>query len=120
MVDSLPTGSINGRQDWEWNRLYADRRTRCRSRGRKSSEGRRREQPVHPPRVRAGRPVPHETQSLHTELERKERRLQFVITHYERLLAEKNRLLAEDVDPRMDHDWKTAVLAPIRRIVARL
>lgn len=120
MVDSLPTGSITGQQDWEWNRMYADRRSRGTSRGRPAAEGRPDEQPVQSRQARSQWRAPPDSPTCRAALERKERRLQYVITHYERLLAEKNRRLEGDIDAGSGPDWSAAVLAPVRRFVARL
>lgn len=120
MDDSLPTGSITGQQDWEWNRLYGDRRSRTASSGDHPRETSPPERPFQPSRAPARRRAMRERQSLDTDRERTEQRLQYVITHYERLLAQKNRRLAPDPDERLARDWTAAVLAPLRRLAARL
>lgn len=119
MDESLPTGSITGQQDWEWNRLYGDRRSRAASGGDQPRGARSRERPFRPGRAPASR-KPRERQPEDPALERTEQRLQYVITHYERLLAEKDRRLTDDADDQLAADWTAAVLAPLRRLAARL
>lgn len=95
MTTDLPTGSITGRGGWEWNRWQNQQPPRGvstesashRSYGHVESE----RQPGRPEQEGA---LQCDHRRLQTQLEQKERRLEFVIDHYERLLADRNRQLA--------------------------
>lgn len=106
MISDLPVESVNGQQEWEWNEqrssrsVPADSSTASGGRPHGSREGRRRVQigsaadrTTDPPRRDAA--LEREVDRLEAELERKEDHLQHVIEQYERLLAKKNRELAQ-------------------------
>lgn len=118
MVDSLPTGSVTGKDDWEWNRLQANRQSAAVSRQPQSSEPRVAKQPRPPRRSPTPDPSQRELQALLTELERTQRRLQAVIERYEALLAEKNRRLARAVEEGPSATPATRVIQAIRRLIA--
>lgn len=85
-----PTGSVTGKGDWDWNRWQEEVRSASGSRG----EETRRSGPTRPT-DRRGDERDRRIRELETELERSERRRQYVIEHYEGLLNEKNRKLTE-------------------------
>lgn len=119
MDESLPTESITGQQDWEWNRMYREHRSQDPAR-RSEPGGPRPADPSFRTRRQVADPAgPRDGSPADPELERSRRRLQYVITHYERLLAEKNRRLEPDTDAGPNADWTATVLAAIRRLVAR-
>lgn len=119
MDESLPTGSITGQQDWEWNRMYHEHRSQVPA-GRSEPDRRRpADRPFRTRRQVADPAGPRDEAPADPELEQTRRRLQYVITHYERLLAEKNRRLEPDTDAGANADWTATVLATIRRLVAR-
>lgn len=108
MPDDLPTGSVTGRQEWKWNKWQTDRDSPADSPG---ATDRRDRGPSGPGADRGtgesglrsrpdGQSGPRElrlrrlVEELEARLERKERRIQYIIEHYERLLSEKNRELA--------------------------
>lgn len=119
MALDRPVASVSGRRDWEWNRLQANRRsgdrrpddTAARTRGDRPTDRDSRE------RHGADRT---DVPALERELEQTERRLQSVITRYERLLAERNRQLTDgtDDDPTAG-GLRTALSAAVRWVVSR-
>lgn len=116
MVDSRPTASVTGRQDWEWNRSRADPQPAAPARRSPTPERRPADRP-HRAR-RAERADRTEVQALAAELERTQRRLDVVVTQYERLLQDRNRRLQAE---REDHSGTRPVrslVQTIRRLVA--
>lgn len=113
MSTDLPPASISGQQGWEWNQLRAQQEPResaassANRSGERSLSGRRRGHRASTGPRRASADTGHEPagaghastdppqRELAAELERKERRVQHVIDHYERKLAKKNRELAK-------------------------
>ena len=106
MPTDLPTPSISGQHDWEWNRLQAQQDSQDAS----TPPANRTDEHPRPEHqcARRGSTGPRRSSSdsrcapkdvsrreLAAALERRERRLQHVIDHYEHLLAEKNRQLAD-------------------------
>lgn len=94
-MDSIPTASVTGQQDWQWNRLQEERRAAAQSQRARCADSRQRAPPKRPRRTTAPDEVWADRQALMATLERKDRRLRAVITRYERLLEERNRELAE-------------------------
>lgn len=86
MQTDRPVASVSGEQDWEWNRWQADVRSRERS-----TDGSTPHQPWKRAPTRRERiaTLQRRVDELEAELERKDRRLQSVVDHYERLLAER-------------------------------
>jgi len=85
MPHNIPSGTITGRNGWEWNRLQRSRDTE----GGSADEG---------PSSRApdcsGPETGREQADPEAQLRRMEHRLQCIVDQYERLLAERNRELA--------------------------
>jgi TATA-binding protein-associated factor Taf7 len=116
MKSERPVASISGSREWRWNRSQAVQRSRDGSRdppGRCQSAGGRKSRPE--------REIPPESElaDLEAELERKERRLQEIIEHYERLLAEKNRQLAKRSPPTPNERKTTAISKIVRYLPVR-
>lgn len=107
MKSDRPIASIIGTQEWEWNRSQAEQKFRD---GSKGPPGRR--QPKRGAGEHSNREAP--IQRKITELERKDRRLQDIIDHYERLLTEKDRQLAKD-SPVTDAERGSTVRSKIVR-----
>ncbi len=89
MSTNIPTESVTGQQGWEWNRMQADRRAQGRSANRSTAHAGE----LARTGGRRGDKASTDLEELRSELERKEQRLRYVITHYEQLLTEKNRQL---------------------------
>lgn len=107
-----PTGSVTGKGDWDWNRWREEVRSESESQG----EETRRPGPTRTT-DRRGDDRDRRLRELETELERCERRSQYVIEHYEGLLHEKNRKLTEQrSDHSNDDGWILA--AAIRYLTA--
>lgn len=118
-MDSIPTASVTGKQDWEWNQLQADRRARARSDSTRSTESNDAATHVAPRQPSVPDGVRDDPRKLVATLERKDRRLRAVITRYEQLLEERNRQLAEaTATPDCTSRTGTLVQA-VRRLVAR-
>jgi len=116
MKSERPVASISGNREWRWNRSQAVQRSQDGSReppGRCQSAGGRESRPE--------REIPPKSEfaELEAELERKERRLQEIIEHYERLLAEKNRKLAERSPPTPKERKTTAISKIVRYLPVR-
>lgn len=94
MVKNAPTASISGEQDWEWNQWQAAKRARRRETASESSTTGRPSgnSPSHRDMVAA---LQRENRELEAQIGRKEHRLQYVVTQYERLLEERNRKLRD-------------------------
>lgn len=117
-MDSIPTASVTGQQDWEWNRLQNDRRARARPHDPEAPDSRHAASTTPPRRVsvpdgageRGRRPV--------ANLDREDRQLQAVITRYERILDERNREIAEATAEPTRTSRTHALVQAVRRFVA--
>jgi hypothetical protein len=111
MATDRPVASISGQEEWDWNEWQARQESRSVSRGSldqqpdRNRERNRSEGSVHRQR---------EIENLEAELERAEQRLQYVVDHYERLLAEKNRKLATRSQSAPADDRQSAVTQIVR------
>lgn len=133
MFDTSPTGSVTGRQGWEWNQIQADRSDRRQSR-RVQSPRLRHAEPSTRAAEAAARPSA-ESPSLprsdggaqdeagvraHGRDRETDEELQAVIVRYESLLEEKNRKLDEAGSADRTADRTTAVIQAVRRLFARM
>ena len=124
MAIDRPIASVTGTGDWEWNRWREEVRSRSgtESAGERRSDTTDSDAPRRPAPTRpAGRRDVDRERRIHdleTELDRTRNRLQSVVDHYECLLAEKNRRLA-DQQAGQSNDGDASVLATLRRFVAR-
>lgn len=111
MAIDRPTESVTGKGEWDWNRWQEEVRSASGSSGEETGRS-------GPTRTdRRGDDRDRRIRELETELERNERRRQRVIDHYEGLLHEKNRKLAEQRSERStDDEWILA--AAIRCLTA--
>lgn len=91
MGSHRPVASVTGSQDWEWNRWQAAVRSSDASTG--MSDRRPSTHRESSPRERID-VLERKITELEMELERKDRRLQSIIDHYERIVRAKNRELA--------------------------
>lgn len=111
MATDRPVASITGQEEWDWNEWQARQESRSVSRGSldqqpdRNRERNQSEESVHRQR---------EIENLEAELERTEQRLQYVVDHYERLLAEKNRKLATRSQSAPADDQRSAVAKLVR------
>lgn len=120
MANDRPVASVSGNQDWAWNRWQAERQTSGSTDDPPPSRPRG-GPPSGDPRCRAhGGSVRRDVRTLEDELDRTERRLQSVITRYERILTEKNRQLDEGPDGAPAPPGLLATLSnAVRRLVLR-
>lgn len=111
METDRPVASVSGGRDWEWNRWQAEVHARDAACGVSA-----RHQPTDQHRSNREQIAELQRQLGHLEgrLERKDRRLQSVIDHYERLLREKNRELAA-ADPSSTADPDSTIVSAILR-----
>lgn len=119
MANDRPIASISGKHDWAWNRWQADQHSRTSPADAPRPRGNRAAQRDRRPRSHreADRRDIHE---LEGELDRTERRLQSIITRYERLLSEKNRQLNEGTDAEPTTPGFLAGLSKaVNRLVSR-
>lgn len=117
MVDSRPTASVTGRQDWEWNRSQTNPQPATPARRSSTPERRPTERREWPRQTEAAHPT--EVRVLATELERTQQRLDVVVDRYERLLEERNRHLeAEREAASGTRRPLRAVVQALRRFVA--
>lgn len=116
MVDSRPTASVTGREDWEWNRWRAGRHSQPPAPRSSSPERRAVERPTRP-RQPAVADSP-DLRALAVELEQTQRRLEAVIERYERLLAEKNRRLEAAREKAPQPRPVRAIVQGVRRLIA--
>lgn len=91
MTHNFPVGSITGQNEWEWNRWQGESQDPIFEHSSQSSERRRvDEYRSYPEEIAALR---RKVREAEVELERRKQRRQYIITHYERLISEKNRRL---------------------------
>ena len=115
MPPGLPTESVSGKEGWEWSRRQADRQHRNAS----PTTTKRQFEPYSQPTEREinlerpSNPSP-DTSTRRTESEQQNRRLQRVIDHYERLLREKNRKLANQESRERVKDRRTTIATTIK------
>lgn len=113
MTHDPPVGSITGQNDWEWNRWQAESRDSFTELSGRPPQGSDDNQiRTSPGEIAALRRT---VQQAEAELERRKQRHQYVITHYERLLAEKNRRLNRSNPETSD---RLSVLSLLRRMFA--
>ncbi|UWG46781.1 hypothetical protein HSRCO_0485 [Halanaeroarchaeum sp. HSR-CO] len=86
MQTDRPVASVSGEQEWEWNRWQADVRSRGTSTGGSTHRPPRERAPRNRERIAA---LQQRVDELEADLERKDRRRQSIVDHYERLLAER-------------------------------
>ena len=112
MIDDRPVGSITGQQEWGWNEWQDEQQSRGAPR---ASVGHR----PHDHRGCRARCEKRERQrkieALNDELDRKERRLQYVIDHYERLLTKRNRELNDQRSSESTQQGGSTVLSKVLR-----
>jgi hypothetical protein len=117
-MDSIPTASITGKEDWEWNRLQDERRAAAQSPPTQSTEPRHEAPSRRPHRATAVEGTGTDRRRLVARLERKDQRLQAVITRYERLLENRDRELAEATTEPEWSSHKTSLVQIVRRLIA--
>lgn len=117
-MDSTPTPSVTGKQDWQWNRLQDDRRAAAQSQCSRSTDPRGLAPTERPPRATTPDETWADRQTLVATLERKDQRLQAVITRYERLLDERNRELAEATTESTWTSRTSNLIQALRRLIA--
>ena len=106
-----PVASVTGQDEWEWNRWQAalqsdDDPTGTAEANSSGERGvRTTERTDRQRRVRA----------LEVELARRERSLQDVIDHYERLLEQKNRRIADLESEASNRSWRASMASKRRR-----
>ncbi|MFW5903143.1 MAG: hypothetical protein ACOCS7_00235 [Halolamina sp.] len=106
-----PVASVTGRDEWEWNHWQAAVQS-----AQGSTDGADSRRPE-----RWGRDagdvaeLRRRVHALERELERRDRRLQDVIDHYERLLEEKNRKIAAQRSGSDEASWTASVASRVRR-----
>lgn len=116
MPNDRPTASITGQHGWEWNRWRANHRS-----AETSTEGSDESASGHSKSSRSahnsikGVGSSRKIRSLEIELTRKERHLQYVITHYEGLLAKKNRELNKRTQLNPESDGIVGTLTNLLR-----
>lgn len=118
-MDSIPTASVTGQQDWEWNRMQDDRRAGAQSQGTQSTDPHHAASTHRPRGATAPDVAGTDRRALVAALDRKDRRLQAVITRYERLLEERERELAEANADETRPSRTTNLVQAVRRLVAR-
>lgn len=118
-MDSIPTASVTGKKDWEWNRLQDDRRAGVQSPPTQSTKPRHEAPPRRPRRTTAVDGRDTDCRRLVARLERKDQRLQAVIARYEWLLDERNRELAEATTETKWPSRGTSLVQTIRRLITR-
>lgn len=117
-MDSTPTSSVTGKEGWQWNRLQEDRRAAAQSQRARSTDPRQRSPAERPTRATTPDETWADRQTLVATLERKDRRLQTVITRYERLLDERDRELAEATTESTWSGRTSALIQTFRRLIA--
>lgn len=117
MVDSRPTASVTGRQDWEWNRSQANPQAATTAPRSPTPERSPTERPEWSRRTEVAHPT--EVRVLATELERTQQRLEVVVDRYERLLEERNRRLEAEREAALrTRSPLRAIVQALRRFVA--
>lgn len=117
MVDSRPTASVTGRQDWEWNQSQANPQPATPAHRSPSPERHPTERPDWSRQTSAAHPT--EVRVLATELERTQQRLEVVVDRYEHLLEERNRRLEAEREAAFETRRPLhAILQALRRFVA--
>lgn len=118
-MDSIPTASVTGKQDWEWNRLQDERRAAAQSPPTQSTETRHETLHLRQPRTTALDGRGTDRRRLVARHDRKDQRLQAIITRYERLLEKRDRELAEATT---EPEWSsrgTRLVQFVRRLITR-
>lgn len=87
-----PVASVTGSQDWEWNRWQAAVRSSDVSTGMTDRRPPTNREPSPRERIDV---LERKITELEMELERKDRHIQSIIDHYERILRAKNRELGD-------------------------
>ena len=113
MACDIPTGSVTGQHDWEWNRWQSAENPDVEDEL-LTSRPPKREPPARPRELpdRASA-LRLENRALRAELERQKRHRQYVIEHYERLLTEQNRQIAEQTGDTEERNRTPSILSDI-------
>lgn len=117
-MDSFPTPSVTGQQDWEWNRLLENRSAGDQSPRAESTHRRPLQRAGRSRRPPASEPAGSDAQPSEASPEREDERLQSVIVRYERLLDQRNRQLAEATEEPSKPGRGTALVQAARRLIA--
>lgn len=118
-MDSIPTASITGNEDWEWNRLQDERRAAAPSPPTQSTDPRHEAPSPRSRRATASEGTGTDRRRLVARLDRKDQRLQAVITRYERLLEKRDRELAEATTEPEWSSHGTSLVQFVRRLITR-
>ena len=121
MTRNVPTGSVSGAADWEWNRLYGKRKelTSAEAELSHGSVGSEQRSKGRMP-GRTGNRRNRNRELLARELERCVHRNQHLINHYERLISQKQQRLTEQTQGEAEPDNRSFdPIAVIRRILTR-
>ena len=111
MAINRPVASVTGRDEWEWNRWQdalqsADEPTGTADTNASGEWGARTTEETD---------LERQIRTLETELARRERHLQDVIDHYERLLEQKNRRIADLESGSSNRSWRASMASKLRR-----
>ncbi|MFB6309973.1 MAG: hypothetical protein ABEH64_02195 [Salinirussus sp.] len=108
MAPDLPTGSVTGREGWQWNRTRDERPSPASV-----------DEQQHTREEMSNATLRREVRRLEAELERKDDQLNRVIAHYERLLSERTRRLQHRRPGEEQADDDTAVITAVRTWLTR-
>lgn len=117
MPPGLPTESVSGKEGWEWSRRQADRQNPSvpHTSAQSQFDG-------HSPTIdrqinqdQPNRPALN-SPTQRTEFEHENLHLQRIIDHYERLLSDKNKKLAQQ-ESRESIEQRTPILSTIREFM---
>lgn len=111
MAIDRPVASVTGQDEWEWNRWQAALQSADEPTGTADANPSA-EWDV---RTTEGADLEHRVRSLETELASRERHLQDVIDHYERLLEQKNRRIADLESGASNRSWRASMASKLRR-----
>lgn len=110
MAINRPVASVTGQDEWEWNRWQTALQSADEPTGtvdtRPTSDVRASSQEV--------ADLQRRVRSLERELARRERHLQDVIDHYERLLERKNRRIADLESGSSTRSWRASMVSTLR------
>lgn len=116
MVDSRPTASVTGRQDWDWNQSQPNAQPATPTHRSPTPERRPTERPEWSRQTETAHPT--EVRVLATELERTQQRLDVVVDRYEHLLDERNRRLEAEREAAFGTTGPLrAIVQAVRRLV---
>lgn len=111
MAINRPVASVTGQDEWEWNRWQAALQSADEPTGTTDANL----SGEWDARTTEGADLERRVRSLETELARRERHLQDVIDHYERLLEQKNRRIADLESGSPNRSWRSSVVSKLRR-----